>query len=58
MGQNPKYPGYIKGKNQGDKLKYIFSVYSFQHIQQTEQTVQQHIQLNNSIQIASKPNRI
>ena len=23
MGQNPKCPGYIWGKNQGDKLKYI-----------------------------------
>ena len=31
MGQNPKCPGYNEGKNQGDKFKYIFDVYSFHH---------------------------
>ena len=28
MGQNPKCLGYNKGKNQGDKFKYIVDVYS------------------------------
>ena len=31
MGQNPKCSGYNRGKNQGDKFKYIFDVYSFRH---------------------------
>ena len=31
MGQNPKCPGYNKGKNQGDKVKYIFNIYSFHY---------------------------
>ena len=31
MGQNPKCPGYNQGKNQGDKFKYIFELYSFLH---------------------------
>ena len=31
MGQNPKCPRYNYGKNQGDKFKYIFDVYSFHH---------------------------
>ena len=29
MGQSPKFPGYNSGKNQGDKLQYIFNVYPF-----------------------------
>ena len=31
MNQNPECPGYNKGKNQRDKLKYIFNVYSIHH---------------------------
>ena len=31
MGQNTKCPGYNLGKNQVDKLEYIFNVYSFHH---------------------------
>ena len=31
MVQNHKCPGYNEGKNQRNKLKYIFNVYSFHH---------------------------
>ena len=31
MGKNPKSPGYNQGKDQGEKLKYIFNVDSFHH---------------------------